>query len=150
MVMPVVRHDRLGLGIAEHQRLDRLAEGIFLERQMRGEEAGEPRKDERLHGEHVVTLLLLCGLAVAHRARQRVGEQLVHIGMQMIGGRFGAAVGREQAPRMDQIARVELFFESARAVFLEVTTHGEILNSPDKSETFSRSGRRRRAALQAQ
>src|SRR5260370_31376177 len=83
--MVAVRSGSFRLRITLHEGLDDFAQGVLVERQMPGEQAREPREDERLVGEARVTLVRTGLLAVARAAAERVGEELVHIGEGVIG-----------------------------------------------------------------
>src|SRR5260370_33958338 len=83
--MVAVRSGSFRLRITLHEGLDDLAQGVLVERQMAGEQAREPREDERLVGEARVTLVRTGLLAVARAAAERVGEALLHRGEGVIG-----------------------------------------------------------------
>ena len=64
VVMAVIGCDPLGLAVAVHQGLERLAEGILLERQVARHQAGKAGEHQRLHGDAVIAVRRLGGLAV--------------------------------------------------------------------------------------
>jgi hypothetical protein len=119
MIVTVMRLDPLCLGIAVHQRLDHLAQGILLQRGMRGQEAGEAGKDERLHRQEFVALLLVRTVLVAHRAGQGILEQPVQGGIQPL--RIGSVRLREQRLRMAAEPRLERRLEPA--ILFKISAH---------------------------
>ena len=92
---------RLDLGVAHHQGLDHLAQRVLRQRQVGGEEAGQPCEHQGLHREPLVALGGIGLLAVAQAAAKRVGEQRVEIlveigrlprpGFPELGQELGAA-----------------------------------------------------------
>ena len=121
--------DLLGFGVAVHQRLHHLAQGIFLQGDMRGEKARKAGEDKRLRREQPVGIAVLGLLAVTRAPRQGIGEKPVHVSVEVLGGRacIGRAAAAKQLARVQAEAAIKLFLEP---LFLfEITTHS-VLRRP--------------------
>src|SRR5688500_14883021 len=93
---------------------------------MSGKKTGEPGEDQRLRSEARIMLLVRRTVGVARRARERIGEQLVHIDMQVVCvprlGRLGLLP--QECARMAKKAIVHPLFDAARALFFYLPAHG--------------------------
>ena len=109
----------LSFGIAEHHRFDDLAQGIFLQSHMGSEETGEPGENQRLRSQTRIVLSIMRAVGITRRARQRVSEKLVHVGVQVVFvfglGRLG--VLRQEIVRMTHEPAMQPLFDVAWAVF---------------------------------
>ena len=124
VIVAVFGLEIFSLRIAMHHGFHHLAQGIFAQRQMGGQKAREPREDERLHRQRLITQFGITRLAIAARAHQGVAKKLVRISGGAVGvaacvaGLFG-----EQRARMSEKGRVEMIFKGGRAVVFQFTAH---------------------------
>jgi hypothetical protein len=121
MAMIVIRSR--GFRISLHEGFDHLAQRILVERQMAGQQTGEPREDERLVGQAQVSLVRAGLGAVTGAAAERVGEELVHVSGRIIG-RYGwrMRLRLQERAGMGEEARKQQLLQFA-CFFIDVAAH---------------------------
>jgi hypothetical protein len=81
VIVAVRRLQLFGLRVAEHERLNDLAQGVLLQGSMSRQEAGQAREDKRLHGQKLISLALPHAFLIADRPGQSILEELVQGGI---------------------------------------------------------------------
>ena len=119
VIMAVARLDLFGFRVAVHHGLDHLAQRVFLQGAMGGEEARQPGEHQRLHRHHRIALAGVGFFRISRTARQRVGEQFVERADDRIGRAFTGArlLLFQNGAGVQEEAIVERFLKRVGAAF---------------------------------
>ena len=96
-----------GFLVAQHQGLHHLAQGVLVQRHVAGQEPGQPRQHQRLHGHLGVAVGRGGLLALAAAALQQVVEQAVEIAAE-VAARRGRPLQHGLAVHQEALVEVTL------------------------------------------